>query len=135
MNQRDDLGGRTPGDWLAVVRSGQNWGFPGCYGQQTNACAGRPKPTAVLDAHAAAGGLALLTDELGERYRSSALVAEWQLGVVKRVPLQASGGTYTGKASTFLSGFEHPLPVLAMGSAVLVGDWGSGIVYRIAPRT
>lgn len=28
MNQRDDLGDATPGDWLAVVRSGQAWGFP-----------------------------------------------------------------------------------------------------------
>ena len=33
MNQRDDLGDATPGDWLAVVRSGQDWGFPDCYGQ------------------------------------------------------------------------------------------------------
>lgn len=134
MNQRDDLGARTPGDWLAVVRSGQDWGFPRCYGQQTRACAGQPKPAAVLDAHAAAGGVALLAAQLGERYRTSALVAEWQLGVVKRVPLHASSGTYTGSASTFLSGFEHPLPVLATGGSVLVGDWGSGIVYRITQR-
>ncbi len=61
MNQRDDLGVRTPGDWLGVVRSGQNWGFPSCYGQQTKACAARPKPAAVLDAHAAAGGVALVS--------------------------------------------------------------------------
>jgi glucose/arabinose dehydrogenase len=134
MNQRDDLGARTPGDWLAVVRSGQDWGFPRCYGQQTRACAGQPKPAAVLDAHAAAGGVALLAAQLGERYRTSALVAEWQLGVVKRVPLHASSGTYTGSASTFLSGFEHPLPVLATGGSVLVGDWGSGIVYCITQR-
>jgi hypothetical protein len=76
----------------------------------------------------------LLAAQLGERYRTSALVAEWQLGVVKRVPLHASSGTYTGSASTFLSGFEHPLPVLATGGSVLVGDWGSGIVYRITRR-
>jgi glucose/arabinose dehydrogenase len=30
MNQRDDLGARTPGDWLALVREGQTWGFPAC---------------------------------------------------------------------------------------------------------
>jgi len=134
MNQRDDLGARTPGDWLAVVRSGQDWGFPRCYGQQTRACAGQPKPAAVLDAHAAAGGIALLAAQLGEPYRTSALVAEWQLGVVKRVALHAFGATYTGSASTLLSGFEHPLPLLAAGSSVLVGDWGSGIVYRITQR-
>jgi glucose/arabinose dehydrogenase len=128
MNQRDDLGVRTPGDWLAVVRSGQDWGFPSCYGQDTKACATRPKPVAVLDAHAAAGGVALVSEQLGVRYRHSALVAEWQTGVVKRVPLSS---TNAGTASTFLTGFKHPLPVLAAGSAVLIGDWGTGIVYRL----
>ncbi len=38
MNQRDDLAEATPGDWLAVVRSGQDWGFPTCYGQADPAC-------------------------------------------------------------------------------------------------
>ena len=42
MNQRDDLGDATPGDWLSVVRSGQDWGFPACYGQGGSACAGVP---------------------------------------------------------------------------------------------
>ena len=55
MNQRDDLGARTPGDWLALVRSGQDWRFPGCYGQGGSVCRGVPKPLAVLDRHAAAG--------------------------------------------------------------------------------
>src|SRR5262249_47247575 len=82
MNQRDDLGSKTPGDWLAVVRAGQNWGFPSCYGQ----CAGQPKPLAVLAAHAAAGGVAVLNSK-------TAVVAEWQLGKVLQVDLQ------TGKTS------------------------------------
>ena len=44
MNQRDDLGARTPGDWLALVREGEDWGFPDCYGQGGSACAGvRPR--------------------------------------------------------------------------------------------
>ncbi len=135
MNQRDDLGTRTPGDWLAVVRAGQNWGFPACYGQASGVCASRPKPAATLDAHAAAGGIALVTGQLGSSYRLSAFVAEWQTGVVKRVPLQLSSGTYTGTAETVLAGFEHPLPVLTTGSGILVGDWGTGVVYRIAPRS
>ena len=134
MNQRDDLGVRTPGDWLAVVRSGQDWGFPSCYGQQTRTCASKPKPTAVLDAHAAAGGVAIVSGQLGGPYRRSALVAEWQLGVVKRVPLHGGAGSYTGTAVTFLTGFKHPLPVFAAASAMLVGDWGTGVVYRITPR-
>src|SRR5262249_18370848 len=74
MNQRDDLGAKTPGDWLGEVRRGQNWGFPTCYGQ----CPSQPKPVGVLDPHAAAGGVAFLDS-------STALVAEWQLGKVQQV--------------------------------------------------
>ena len=44
MNQRDDLGDATPGDWLAIVRSGQDWGFPDCYGQGGSVCDGVPSP-------------------------------------------------------------------------------------------
>jgi len=118
MNQRDDLGARTPGDWLGLVREGQDWGFPGCYGQGGSACKGVPKPVGVLDPHAAAGGVAFLG--------GSALVAEWQLGVVKRV-------TLTGAVSTFLTGLKNPLPlIVARDGALLVGDWSTGTIYRIA---
>src|SRR5207237_6448769 len=79
MNQRDDLGSRTPGDWLAVVREGEEWGFPGCHGQGGAACAGVPQPTATLDKHAAAGGVAIVTGQLGPAVGTSAIVAEWQL--------------------------------------------------------
>jgi glucose/arabinose dehydrogenase len=132
MNQRDDLGARTPGDWLAVVRQRESWGFPACYGQAGNACAGVPKPTAVLGKHAAAGGLAVLTTQLGGRYDGSALVAEWKLGKVLRVALHKSGASYAGRVTPFLAGFTNPLPVTAAGGAVLVGDWGTGKIYRIA---
>jgi glucose/arabinose dehydrogenase len=133
MNQRDDLGARTPGDWLAVVRQGESWGFPACYGQAGKACAGVPKPTAVLGKHAAAGGIAVLTDELGGHDKGSALVTEWQLGRVLRVALTRSGSSYTGAVTTFLTGIANPLPVITTADgAVLVGDWGSGKIYRIA---
>ena len=42
MDQQDDLGDATPGDWLAVVDDGQDWGFPDCWGQDATACAGTP---------------------------------------------------------------------------------------------
>jgi glucose/arabinose dehydrogenase len=118
MNQRDDLGSKTPGDWLAIVRAGQNWGFPNCYGQ----CAGQPKPLGVLDAHAAAGGVAVLDAD-------TAVVAEWQLGRVMRVSLK------DGATSVHLTGLENPLALLTTGAgSLLVGDWGSGVVYEIAER-
>jgi glucose/arabinose dehydrogenase len=118
MNQRDDLGDKTPGDWLADVRRGQDWGFPACYGQ----CRSQPQPIGVLDPHAAAGGIAFLD-------RSSVLVAEWQLGKVRRVDLS------TGKAPVLLTGFRNPLPVITeYPGAFLVGDWGTGRVYEITAR-
>ncbi len=116
MNQRDDLGDKTPGDWLAVVRNGQDWGFPTCYGQSSAACRSGPAPVAVLDMHAAAGGVALVG--------STAYVAEWQTGKVLRVSLQ------TGKVSTVAIAIKNPLPVVAKDGALLVGDWSSGTISR-----
>ena len=134
MNQRDDLGARTPGDWFALVREGQNWRFPGCYGQGGSACHGVPAPLAVLDKHAAAGGVALVSGQLGSAVGRAALVTEWEKGVVQRVPLRASGAGYaSGQAVPLVTGFENPLALtLAADGALLVGDWGSGKIYRIA---
>ncbi|TMC07995.1 MAG: hypothetical protein E6J41_14990 [Chloroflexi bacterium] len=126
MNQRDDLGSRTPGDWLSLVPSGSDWRFPDCHGQGGTACAGVPSPTAVLDPHAAAGGLAIVG--------SAAVVSEWAKGKVLRVALTRTGTGYRGSVSPFLSGLRNPLPVVAGGGGgVLVGDWGTGTIYRIAP--
>jgi glucose/arabinose dehydrogenase len=118
MNQRDDLGAKTPGDWLAVVKEGQDWGFPACYGQGGSACARAPSPLGELDPHAAAGGVVLL--------HGKALVAEWSFGKVMSVDLS------DGATETWLSGLEHPLPLATQpDGSVLVGDWGTGIVYRV----
>ena len=117
MNQRDDLGAKTPGDWLALVRKGQNWGFPACYGQ----CKLFPQPVAVLDPHAAAGGVAILD--------GAALVSEWQFGKVQRVVLS---GHSKGKVEPYLTGVKNPLPLLlAPDGGLLVGDWQTGRIYRI----
>ena len=55
MNQRDDLGDVTPGDWLAVVSEGQSWGFPDCYGQDSIDCETQPEPVAVASEGASWG--------------------------------------------------------------------------------
>jgi len=133
MNQRDDLGTATPGDWLSLVRSGQAWGFPSCYGQGGSTCDGLPQPIATLDAHAAASGVAIVKD-FGSSPGSSAIVAEWAKGVVLRVALTAQGDGYRGTAVPFLAGLTNPVPVAtAPDGALLVGDWGTGTVYRVAP--
>ena len=122
MNQRDDLGARTPGDWLGLVKEGQNWGFPTCYGQGGPACTGVPAPVAVLDKHAASGAVVIATGQLGASVGTAALVAEWQTGRVMKVALTRTGSTYRGSAAPFLEGVKNPLALaLAPDSLVACG--------------
>jgi glucose/arabinose dehydrogenase len=133
MNQRDDLGAKTPGDWLALVRRGENWRFPACYGQDGPACSGVPAPIAVLAPHAAAGGVTVLRTEFDGRFSGSALVAEWQTGKVLRAALTRKSAGYTGAVSTFVTGIRNPLPLATTpDGALLIGDWSTGTVYAIA---
>ncbi len=132
MNQRDDLGEATPGDWLAIVRSGQDWGFPDCYGQGGTGCTGVPAPLAVLDKHAAVSGVAVVTGQLGTTIGTSALVAEWATGTIMRVGLQLEPATAATAVTPFLTGLEQPVAVaIGPDGTVFVGDWGTGTVYRI----
>jgi glucose/arabinose dehydrogenase len=135
MNQRNDLGPRTPGDWLAVVAPGTNWRFPGCYGQSGSACKGVPAPLAVLDPHAAVGSVVLVTGQLGRSVGTAALVGEWQTSKVARVALVKHGNSFSGSTATWLTGLRNPLAlVLGPDRSVIVGDWGTGTIYRVAPR-
>jgi hypothetical protein len=55
------------------------------------------------------------------------LAAEWVYGKIVRVP---RGG---GAAETFLAGLSRPLPLaVAPDGALLAGDWGTGLIYRVA---
>jgi hypothetical protein len=133
VNQRDDLGKHTPGDWLVVVRLGQDWGFPACYGQGGTVCAGTPRPAGVLDPHAAASGVALVTGQLGSAFAHTALVAEWAKGAVVGVSLGDPSGAVA--AHRVITGFRAPVPVVVgPDGALYVGDWARGTVYRIARR-
>jgi glucose/arabinose dehydrogenase len=133
MNQQDDLGALTPGDWLAIVREGQDWGFPGCHAQGGPACVGVPRPIAVLDKHAAVGGIAIATGQLGASVGTSALVPEWSLAKVQRVALTKAGSSYQGTVTPFLRGIRSPLALaFAPDQSLLVGDWATGTIYRIA---
>jgi glucose/arabinose dehydrogenase len=133
MNQRDDLGAQTPGDALAIVEAGQDWRFPGCYGQGGSACKGVPAVLATLGKHAAAGGVTVATGQLGTAIGTAALVPEWELGTVQRVVLSGPASNLRGgTATTVLRGFEHPLPVLATsGRTLYVGDWATGKIFLI----
>ncbi len=136
MNQADDLGAATPGDWLSIVQDGQNWGFPGCYGQIGSACAGVPKPLAVLDKHGAVGDIAIATGQLGPSIGTAALVAEWNVAKVQRVALTKTGSGFQGTIVTpFLRGIQNPLALIfAPDRSLLVGNWTTGTIYRIVPE-
>src|SRR5262249_37910265 len=126
MNQRDDLGEATPGDWLGLVKPRQQWGFPACYGQGGPDCVGAPRPVAVLDPHAAVSDVAIVTGQLGTEIGTSALVAEWATGLVLQVPLDGAAGAPT-TAQPFLTGLQNPVALaITPDGAVLVGDWSSG---------
>jgi glucose/arabinose dehydrogenase len=133
MNQQDNLGLRTPGDWLALVREGQNWRFPECYGQGGAACAGVPAPTAVLDKHAAVGGVAVVTGQLGASVGTAAIVPEWNVAKVQRVALTRTASGFEGSVSPFLTGLHNPLAIALTPDrhALLVGDWATGTIYRL----
>jgi glucose/arabinose dehydrogenase len=136
MNQRDDLGSRTPGDWLAVVEAGQNWKSPNCYGQRGASCVGVPEPVAVLDKHGAVAGVAIVTAPPGSAAGTSAFVAEWAKNTVMRVSLERHGTQYRGRVSTFLTGIQNPVAViLTRGGDLLVGDWADGTIYEITNLT
>jgi glucose/arabinose dehydrogenase len=132
MNQQDDLGAETPGDWLAVVQEGQDWRFPECHGQGGSACAGVPEPVAVLDKHAAVGGVAFANGQLGPSIGAAAIVAEWNVAKVQDIALAKTGTSYHGTVAPFLTGIEHPLAVaFAPDRSLLVGDWATGAIFRI----
>jgi glucose/arabinose dehydrogenase len=133
MNQRDDLGAATPGDWLSIVQEGQDWGFPGCYGQGGPSCAGVPAPLAVLDPHGAVGGVAIATGQLGPSVGNAALVAEWNVAKIQQVSLvQTNSGFKSTAVTPFLRGLHNPLAlVFAPDHSLLVGDWATGSIYLV----
>jgi hypothetical protein len=89
----------------------------------------------VLDKHAAAGAVAVVPEQLRPVVGTAALVTEWQAARVLQVPLTRSGSTYRGTATPFLTGVRNPLALATTrDGAILVGDWGTGRIYRIARR-
>ena len=93
---------------------------------------GVPEPTAVLDTHAAAAGIAIVTGQLGASVGTAAIVAEWSRASLLRVPLHQSGSGYRGAAKPFLTGIQNPVAViLTKAGDLLAGDWKTGKIYEI----
>lgn len=140
VNGQDELGTKKrpePAEMVVVVREGAFYGWPRCWPsfQQrrlVGRCAGVTPPAAYLEPHSSADGLAF--------WRGNLFVALWgeylsarHGRTVMRIRL-GPGGKAT-RVTKFASGFDHPLAlVVDRTGALLVADWGRGVIYRIQSR-
>lgn len=134
VNARDDLGDEEPAESIVIADVGRDFGWPECWPSWRKKrlegdCEGVSTHLAYLEPHSSADGIAF--------WRGALYVALWGQYAsqehgrrVDRVDPQ------TGAASAFAHGFDHPLAVAVdEHDALLVADWGRGVVYRIAART
>lgn len=133
-NARDDLGPNEPAETIVRFRRGADYGWPRCWAswrlrKLQGSCRGVTAPLAYLEPHSSANTLALWAGTL--------IVAEWgQYLSERRGRKLVQVDVRTGRSSTFADGFEHPLglAVEPRAGALLAGDWGRGLVYRIRKR-
>jgi glucose/arabinose dehydrogenase len=135
QDDRDRPGDPEPADTAVLIRRGASYGWPRCWADArtlrlAGSCAGVTRPAAYLEPHSSADGLAF--------WRGDLFVAEWGQYLshrfgrrVVRVQLRPDGTAR--RVSVFASGFAHPLALLVdRRGALLVADWGRGVVYRIS---
>ena len=148
VNSRDDLptpSSPEPAEMLVRIERGAHYGWPECWPSRRRVmrgrCGGVERPVAYLEAHSSADGLAFYTgDTFPERFRGGIFVALWGQYASHRygrrvdfVRLSEDGAT--GTVRPFADGFDHPLAVAVdPHGALLVADWGRGVVYRIQAR-
>jgi glucose/arabinose dehydrogenase len=145
VNERDSLGAGEPAETVVEIRPGRRFGWPSCWPSHrrkrlVGSCRGVTRPLAYLQPHSSADGLAVYRgDSFGEEYQGNLFVAEWGQYLsrtrgrkVTRVVLRPGR---PGAVSTFASGFEHPIAVTVdPQGALLVADYGRGMIFRIQAR-
>jgi glucose/arabinose dehydrogenase len=145
VNERDDLGPAEPAETVVEIRPGRRFGWPACWPSYrrkrlVGACRGVTKPLAYLEPHSSADGLAVYRgDAFGEAFDGNLFVTEWGEYLSRRrgrkltrVVLRPGRPAHV---TTFASGFEHPIAVTVdPDGALLVADYGRGVVYRIRAR-
>jgi len=140
VNGQDKLGTRTrpePAEMVVILRQGAFYGWPRCWPSYEKRrlmgrCSGVTAPAAYLEPHSSADGLAF--------WRGDLYVALWGQYLstrhgrtVMRIRLGADGRAT--RVTKFASGFDHPLALAVDRSgALLVADWGRGVIYRIQSR-
>jgi glucose/arabinose dehydrogenase len=131
VNGRDDLGKNEPAEMVVRVRRGADYGWPSCWPgyalrRLIGACKGVSAPIAYLEPHSSADGIA--------SWRGDLFVAEWG-EYLSRAHGRRLVRIRSGRATTFATGFDHPLALtVGPGRELLVADWGRGVIYAIAKR-
>jgi plastocyanin len=134
--RRSSVGSSQPPDEFGLIEEGSDWGNPWCLRRQGKACAHVAQPLATLGTHAVVDGIAFLPDTWGARYASTAVASEWALGKLIAIALKPRGSSFSATPSVLITGLENPGPVAATSDgALLVGEYRSGTIYRIAPGT
>lgn len=142
-NGRDDYGNQVPDELNLIVRGGR-YGWPNCWGKSQGIgrnCGSTRPAVALFEAHSSADGMVFYTGKaFPARYRGDAFVAEFG----QTVPGGTSGHKvkdvhFAGNriaVTTFATGFTNPLAVtVAPNGSLLVADYGTGIIWRIAATT
>ena len=133
-NARDDLGDAEPAETIVRIRKGADYGWPRCWAswkqrRLRGSCGGVTPPVAYLEPHSSANTLALWAGTL--------VVAEWGQYLSERWGRKlVQVNVRTGRSSTLVDGFEHPLglAVEPRNGGLVAGDWGRGVIYRIRKR-
>jgi glucose/arabinose dehydrogenase len=136
VNGRDDVdrpGDPEPAEMVVELRSGRNYGWPACWPSArllrlVGACRGVAQPIAFLEPHSSADGMAF--------WHGTLYLAEWgqydSHAFGRRVVRIRLTGPQRSRVSVFASGFDHPLALAVdRTNALLVADWGRGVIYRI----
>jgi glucose/arabinose dehydrogenase len=137
VNGQDDLGSSEPAETVVAVRSGADYGWPRCRPSRrllrlVGSCRWVTRPVGYLEPHSSADGIVF--------WRRDLYVAEWGEYAsrrhgrkVVRLPFDRRGRPLARVATTFATGFDHPL-ALAVDprGGLLVADWGTGRIVRIA---
>ncbi len=133
-------------DEVNHIRWGLHYGFPEHFGMIDPQEEGQPYSSPVLEvtAHASANSLAYVTNPAWpEEYRTlyislfgSVFSAEPVKPAVDRIiltPIDAPDGlTFRGETKPFLDNLSRPLPIATDHNGdLLVGDYGSGVIYRV----
>lgn len=158
-NGRDWLGDDLPPDEINIIREGEDYGWPICYGRNIhdtdfdknqyirNPCEDKTKSIIDLDAHVAPLGIAFIPEEgWGEEYWYNALVAyhgSWNSSTpvgykVVRLLLDEEGNIQGMR--DFISGWltednqalGRPVDILIQpGGLIYVSDDKAGVIYRM----